>query len=70
MEEPRDKLTVEVYETDEGLHLLLVSCSGPVCYTSDLDRIYFNLIMQDNNPQILNSSLLKVTLLGLKIELV
>jgi hypothetical protein len=43
--EPRDRLMVEVYETDKGLHLLLVSWSGPVCYTSDLDRIHFDLIM-------------------------
>jgi hypothetical protein len=39
--EPRDKLTVEVDETDKELHLLLVSWGGPVCYTINLDRIYF-----------------------------
>jgi hypothetical protein len=40
--EPRDKLIVEVDETDKELHLLLVSWGGLVCYTINLDRIYFD----------------------------
>jgi hypothetical protein len=68
MGEPRDKSTVEIDKSDEGLHLLLVSQSGPVCYTSNLDRIYFDLVVQDDNSQILNLSLLELTLLRSKIK--
>jgi hypothetical protein len=64
MGEPRDKLTVEIDETDEGLHLLLVRCSRPVCYTSNLDRIHFDIIVQDDNLQILNLSFLNSHFLG------
>jgi hypothetical protein len=41
----RDELMIEIDESNKGLHLLLVSWSGPVCYSSDLDQIYFDLIV-------------------------
>jgi hypothetical protein len=68
MGEPRDRLMVEVDKSNKGLHLLLISWSRPVCYTSDLYRIHFDLIMQEDNPQVLNPSVLKLTLLRSKIE--
>jgi hypothetical protein len=45
MEEAWNKSMVEIDKTDEGLHLLLVGWSRPVCYTCDLDRIHFDLIV-------------------------
>jgi hypothetical protein len=43
--ETMDELVMEIDESDKGLHLLLVSWSGPVCYSSDLNWIYFDLIV-------------------------
>jgi hypothetical protein len=39
------ELTVEVDKSNEGLYLLLVRWGRPVCYTCDLDRIYFGLVV-------------------------
>jgi hypothetical protein len=66
--QPRDKSTVEVDKTNKGLHFLLVSWGGPVCYTSNLDRIYFDLIVQDDHTQVLGPSLLELALIRLKKE--
>jgi hypothetical protein len=57
----------QVDESNEWLHLLLVSWSGPVYYSGNLDGIHFNLI---DNAQILNPSLLKFTFHRSKIKLV
>jgi hypothetical protein len=40
-----DEATIEVDESNKGVHLLLVSWSGPVCHFSTLDWIHFNLIV-------------------------
>jgi hypothetical protein len=40
-----DESTIEIDESNEGLHLLLVGQSGLVCYSSNLDRIHFDLIV-------------------------
>jgi hypothetical protein len=64
------ELTIEIYESDKGLHLFLVHWSGPVCYSSNLDWIHFNLIVQDDDPQILNPSFFELAFLRSKIELV
>jgi hypothetical protein len=45
VQEVRDESMIEVDESDKGLYLLLVSWSGPVCYSSDLNWIHFNLIV-------------------------
>jgi hypothetical protein len=70
MQTTRDELMIEIDESDEGLYLFLVCQSGPVCYSSDLDQIHFNLIVQDDDPQILNPSFFELTFLRLEIELV
>jgi hypothetical protein len=69
-ERPRDELTMEIDESNEGLYLFLVRWSGPVCYSSDLDQIHFDLIVRDDDPKILNPSFLKLVFLRSKIELV
>jgi hypothetical protein len=45
VQEIRDESMIEIDESDKGLHLFLIHWSGPVCYSSDLNWIYFNLIV-------------------------
>jgi hypothetical protein len=45
MRETRDESIIEINESNEGLHILLGSQSGPVCYASNLDWIHFDLIV-------------------------
>jgi hypothetical protein len=68
--ETRDESTIEVDKSNKGLHLLLVSWSGPVCHSSDLDQIHFDLIVQNDDPKVLNPSYFELTFLRSKIELV
>jgi hypothetical protein len=68
VQKTRDESTIEIDESDEGLHLLLVCWGGPVNHSSNLDWIHFDLIVQDNDPQILNLSFFELTFLRSKIE--
>jgi hypothetical protein len=62
----RDESTIEIDESNEGLHLFLVRWSGPVCHSSDLDQIHFDLIVRDDDPQRLNLSFFELAFLGAK----
>jgi hypothetical protein len=69
VQETRDESMIEIDESEKGLHLFLVHWSGPVCHSSDLDKIHFDLIVQDDDPQTLNLSFFELAFLRSKIEL-
>ena len=70
MRKSLNKLSVKIGETQEALDLTFILRSGPICYTSYLDRIHFSLIMRNNKCQIFNKYLLKFTLFWTEIQLI
>src|SRR6195952_5252209 len=52
--EVADEPLVEVCETDELLHILLVLRCGPGSYTGDLDRVHLNMVVRDDHPKVLD----------------
>jgi len=70
LQEVSDKLSVEVGESEEGLHFLFIRQSGPLGDTSDLDRVHHNGIVRDNHSEVLDCGFLELALVGTEVELV
>jgi hypothetical protein len=70
MGETLDESTVEVRKTKEGLYFPLHCGSWPLCHPCDFDQIHVNLTLQDDKSKIFDHSLLKITLIVMKVQLV
>jgi len=67
--EVSDEPSVEVGESEEGLHFHLVRRSGPLGNASDLDRAHCNGIVRDDYSEVLDRGFLKFALVRTEVEL-
>jgi len=58
-----DEATVEVNEAYEGLHVSPALWGGPLVDSSNFNRVYCNLVLQDDQPEVFNLLLVELTLL-------
>jgi len=64
-----DESSVEIGESKEGLHFLLICRSGPLSNASDLDRVHCDGVVRDDHSEVLDRGFLKLTLVGMEVEL-
>jgi len=64
-----DELSVEVGESEEGLHFLLIHQSGPLGDASNLDQVHRNRVVRNDHSEILDRGFLKLALVGTEVEL-
>jgi hypothetical protein len=69
MREVRDEASVEIDEVDEGLYLLFVGRRRPVRYSGNLHWVHFHLVMRDDDAEVLDLGLFKLTFLRSEVEL-
>jgi len=67
--EVSDELSVEVGESEEGLHFLLVRRRRPLSNASDLDRVHRNGVVRDDYSEVLGCGFLKFAFVGMEVEL-
>jgi len=67
--EVSDEPLVEVGESEEGLHFLLVRQSGPLGNASDLDRVHRDGVVRDNYSEVLDRGFLEFAFVGTEVEL-
>ena len=58
-----DKVTVEINKAYESLHVSLVLWGGPITDSSNFNRVYFDLVLRDDQSKVLNLLLMELTLL-------
>ena len=68
LREVSDELSVEVGESEEGLHFLFIRRSGPLGNPSDLDWVHCDGVVRDDHSEVLDRGLLKLTLVGTEVE--
>ena len=68
--EVSDEPSVEVGESEEGLHFLLVCRGGPLSNASDLDQVHRDGIVRDDHPEVLDRGFLEFAFVGMEVELV
>ncbi len=61
-----DELPIEVHKAKEGLDLLYLCQGRPFCDSTDLHQIHGNVVFQDDQSEVLNLLLLKLTFLWLE----
>ena len=59
---------VEVGESQEWLDLLLICGGWPFNHSGDLNRVHSHRVVGDNNTEVLNLCLLKLTFLWFQVE--
>jgi len=64
-----DEPSVEVGESEEGLHFLLVRRSGPLGNDSDLDWVHRDGVVRDDYSEVLDRGFLKFAFVGTEVEL-
>ena len=57
---------VEVNKAYESLHISLVLRGGPIADSGNFNRIYLDLILQDDQSEVLNLLPMELTLLWVK----
>jgi len=67
--EVSDEPSVEVGESEEGLHFLLVRRSGPLGNASDLDQVHHNGVVRDNYSEVLDRGFVEFAFVGTEVEL-
>src|SRR5882762_8703340 len=70
MGEPLNETTVEVSKAQEGLYFLLAIWRWPFRNPCNLYRVHLRLFMQDDDAQVFDLGLCKLTLVVSKIEFV
>ena len=70
MREVFDEPPVEISKTEERLYFSFIGWFQPVCHTCYFHRVHLDLVFGDNQSEVLYPGLLKLTLFGLKIQLV
>jgi len=68
-QEVSDEPSVEVGESEEGLHFLLVHRSGPLGNASDLDQVHRDGVVRDDYSEVLDRGFLEFTFVGTEVEL-
>jgi len=68
-QEVLDELSVEVGESEEGLHFLLVHWSGPLSKASDLDWVHRDGVVRDNYSEVVDRGFLEFAFVGTEVEL-
>lgn len=58
---------VEISKSEEGLYFPFIRRASCSCY---FYQIHFNLVLQDNQPQVLDPSFLKLAFFGPEVQLV
>jgi len=58
-----DEATVEVNEAYEGLHISPALWGGPLADSSNFNRVYRNLVLRDDQPEVFNLLPMELTLL-------
>jgi len=65
-----DEATVEIDEAYESLHVSLVLWDGPIVDSSNLNRVYLDLVLRDDQSKVLNPFPMELTLLWAEEQLV
>ncbi len=68
--EALDEPSIEVSESQEGLHFLLIRQGRPILNASNLDRVHCYQVVRDDHPEILDRGLLKLAFVCSKVEFV
>src|SRR5258705_4681525 len=61
-----DELPIEVYKAKEGLDLLYLCQGRPFCDSADLCWVHGDMVLRDDQSEVLNLLLLKLTFLWLE----
>ena len=64
-----DEPSIEVGESEEGLHLLLVRRSGPLGDAGNLDLIHRDGVVGDDDSEVFDRSLLEFAVVGTEVKL-
>jgi len=69
-QEVSDEPLVEVGESEEGLHFLLVRQSGPLGNASNLDQVHRNGVVRNDYSEVFDHGFLEFAFVGAEVELI